>query len=393
MSAHSAQSPRLLFFCHTSEIGGAEKSLLTILTGLKKQGYSVTVVIPGAGAFQQELKHHKIPFIIHQYYWWCSTEKVSRLSQARMILGSLLSLLLLTLRNPSIKPDIIITNTLTIPWGIILSRVLRKPHIMLLREFGTLDFGFQFFFGYKYSLRYINAHSRFVFTNSQTTWQHFKKYIDPKKLEYIYPQISVSSEVPELSEQQYFSTKKRLKIVNLGTIFEIKGQMDAVKAVRELIARGYEDIELILAGRKESHRYYERLMVAIDEVDELRGRIRILEFIDHPLDVLREADVVLVCSRSEAFGRVTAESMALKKPVIATRSGANAELVQDEVSGFLYTRGKYIELAEKIAELYSDRSLLQKMGQAGYEEYETRLKPKMKLDPLLEKIELLRDEK
>lgn len=393
MTAHSAPSPRLLFFCHSSEIGGAEKSLLTILAALKKEGYALAVVIPSAGAFEQELKHLKIPALIHQYYWWCSTEKVPRFSQARMILRSLLSIFLLILRNPWLKPDVVITNTLTIPWGIILSRILHKPHIMLLREFGTLDFGFQFFLGYEHSLRYINAHSQSLFTNSQTTLKYFKKYIGPEKLEYIYPSVSASTKVREVPVKQYFSTKKRLRIVNLGTIFEIKGQMDAVKAVRELIAQGYEDIELILAGRKESHHYYERLLAAINEVDVLRGRIRILEFIEQPLSILREADVVLVCSRYEAFGRVTAESMALKKPVIATRSGANLELVQDGVSGFLYNRGNYKELAEEIAKLYSDRSLLKKMGQAGYENYTERLAPKMKLDPLLEKITELTSKK
>jgi glycosyltransferase involved in cell wall biosynthesis len=66
------------------------------------------------------------------------------------------------------------------------------------------------------------------------------------------------------------------------------------------------------------------------------------------------ADVVLMCSRSEGFGRVTVEGMLAGKVVIGARSGATTELIQDGVTGLLYTLGDYKELANKIQYIHDN---------------------------------------
>ena len=74
------------------------------------------------------------------------------------------------------------------------------------------------------------------------------------------------------------------------------------------------------------------------------------------------ADVVLMCSRREAFGRVTVEGMKLGKPVIGTRSGGTPEIVQEGETGFLYAPGDAQELAAKIGHLYANRAVRDLMG-------------------------------
>jgi glycosyltransferase involved in cell wall biosynthesis len=44
-------------------------------------------------------------------------------------------------------------------------------------------------------------------------------------------------------------------------------------------------------------------------------------------------NIGLMCSRDEAFGRVTIEFMLHKMPVIASNSGANPELVINRING------------------------------------------------------------
>ena len=79
------------------------------------------------------------------------------------------------------------------------------------------------------------------------------------------------------------------------------------------------------------------------------------------------ADVTLVCSRWEAFGRVIVEAMLAGKPVIATaNSGGTAELIEEGKTGLLYERGNHIELADKIQYLYKNPEVRSKLGQAGY---------------------------
>ena len=64
---------------------------------------------------------------------------------------------------------------------------------------------------------------------------------------------------------------------------------------------------------------------------------------------LREkADVELVCSNREAFGRVTVEAMMAGNPVIGADSGANTELIQDKKNGRIYKNGDAFDLSGKM---------------------------------------------
>jgi glycosyltransferase involved in cell wall biosynthesis len=74
------------------------------------------------------------------------------------------------------------------------------------------------------------------------------------------------------------------------------------------------------------------------------------------------SDIVLVCSRSEAFGRVTIEGMFSGRPVIGARSAATAELIKDGVNGLLYDPGNPGDLAEKIKRLQECPGLGERLG-------------------------------
>ena len=82
----------------------------------------------------------------------------------------------------------------------------------------------------------------------------------------------------------------------------------------------------------------------------------------------KKIDVELVCSRAEAFGRSTVEAMLGGIPVIGCNSGGTPELVKDEITGFLFEYGNYIELSEKMLQFINDKKLVQKMGVAAQEE-------------------------
>jgi glycosyltransferase involved in cell wall biosynthesis len=87
-----------------------------------------------------------------------------------------------------------------------------------------------------------------------------------------------------------------------------------------------------------------------------------MSFTTDPFAVIQAADVVLVCSYREAFGRTTIEAMKLGKPVIGSASGATAELIQHGSTGLLYRPGGIEDLAAAIERLHDDRSLLGTFG-------------------------------
>ncbi len=77
--------------------------------------------------------------------------------------------------------------------------------------------------------------------------------------------------------------------------------------------------------------------------------------------------VALMCSHSEAFGRVTVEAIKFGLPVIGANSDGTRELIREGWNGLLYPRGQLAELADRIDRLYWDQELRARLGENGRE--------------------------
>lgn len=148
-----------------------------------------------------------------------------------------------------------------------------------------------------------------------------------------------------------------------------KGVHIAVQAVNVLKERGLP-VSLVIAGEvarggDESYLYYLRALV--DTLD-LGDRVLFIGWQDRLPAVIAQCDIVLVPSiDDESFGMVSAEAMALGRPVIASRVGGLPEVVAHGRTGLLVEPGSVEELADGIATLYADRSLCARLGEAGRE--------------------------
>ena len=68
----------------------------------------------------------------------------------------------------------------------------------------------------------------------------------------------------------------------------------------------------------------------------LEKNVRFLGYQKNFYEKLAGYDCGIMCSRSEGFGRVTVEYMMAGLPVLASDTGANAELIENGVTGLLY---------------------------------------------------------
>jgi glycosyltransferase involved in cell wall biosynthesis len=84
-------------------------------------------------------------------------------------------------------------------------------------------------------------------------------------------------------------------------------------------------------------------------------------WIDDAAGVMRHLDVLVLPSREEPFGTVLAEAMAAGTPVVATRVGGVAEVVEHGVSGLLVEPGRPDELAAAVVTVLERRAA---MGEA-----------------------------
>ncbi len=90
-----------------------------------------------------------------------------------------------------------------------------------------------------------------------------------------------------------------------------------------------------------------------------------IPFREDPADMAQcyqAADVTLVCSEVEAFGRVAAESQACGTPVIAFDTGGLPEVVADGVGGKLVPRGDVAALEEAIRVFYRSTDERQRLS-------------------------------
>lgn len=105
--------------------------------------------------------------------------------------------------------------------------------------------------------------------------------------------------------------------------------------------------------------------------DLLNSRIIFTGKKDDVESILQIVDVGLLITNAENHGEGISnsiiESLAMGKPVIASRGGGTDEVVLDNFNGFLIDPHNPDQIIEKINLLYADRDLLCKLGKNGYQ--------------------------
>ena len=84
-------------------------------------------------------------------------------------------------------------------------------------------------------------------------------------------------------------------------------------------------------------------------------------------DILASCDIAVLPSRAEGLPNAVLEYMAAGLPVIVSRVGGNAELVQDSVTGILVPSEDSAALSAALLKLLSEPSLARRLAQAGHE--------------------------
>ena len=354
---------RICFVSHGSGRGGAEEVLLETIECLKDRNIECAVLMPGDRGLGADLKALGITYYKLPYWLWMGHDK-SIWARAETALRNILLTVPAVLKVRKWKPDLIYSNSMTVGFGALLARVLRRPHIWHLHELGYEDHGLAFDFGAKFSYKVINSASACIAV-SNITRDVFAKHIDPSKLTVIHNSVHRQAHWPENNSGQIRRellrpTKHALRCVIVGRLSEGKRQKDAVEAIAVLKEMGI-DVELVIVGRSNPG-YHEELRASIRKL-KLENQVCITGSVESPLTIVQTADIVLMCSRCEAFGRVTIEGMLAGKPVVAANSGANPELIQEGFNGLTYKVGDVRDLAAKIRYLYENPDVARRIGQ------------------------------
>lgn len=142
-----------------------------------------------------------------------------------------------------------------------------------------------------------------------------------------------------------------------------KGQDLALKAFSKLINT---DVHFHFYGSTGlSNRLFYRRLRDFAEHEGIADRVFFHDSTDDPQSALATATLLVLPSRSEAFGLVLLEAMASGIPVVAHDAFGMKEVVIDQKTGFLVPLENVDVLAECIDALLSNPDLALAMGKAG----------------------------
>lgn len=117
-------------------------------------------------------------------------------------------------------------------------------------------------------------------------------------------------------------------VVLVGRLSPNKGQHLALEAMAN--GRVPKDAHLVLVGDAsipdDNLGYEDRLHSMVDRLG-IRGRVHLVGFQPDPGPYYTAADVVLIPSESEGFGRTALEAAAAKRPIVATPAGGLVEVL------------------------------------------------------------------
>lgn len=154
----------------------------------------------------------------------------------------------------------------------------------------------------------------------------------------------------------------------LGTYEPRKGHRFILQVFRQVLQQ-FPQARFVSCG----HGSDREIASVADSVTELglRESVHLLGFRSDALEILRQADLLLVGSQEfESFGLTCVEAMMLRIPVLATRVGGLPEVVVDGDGGYTFERDDSVGYAKQVITLLKDETLRVEQGDKGYARFE-----------------------
>ena len=330
----------ILFVANKSETGGAPKSLQSLILKLKENN-NITVITPKKGIIYGFCKKNNIKVVrtFHEQFLIYSGNTTLK-KYIRKLLIPILKIrhymlnkvsMYIVKRNIDIDNiEIIHTNFYRDDIGGLLAKKYNKIHIVHLREFGNLDYDCLSLV--KNKIKYLDKYTTKFIAISEAIKKHYTNQgIQAEKITLIYNGIE------NLNISRHINRNdNRLKMILVGNITEEKGQMDVLQSLLLLDKERLEKISVDFYGQADT--LYRKKIEKFILKNDLSNNVNIHEYVDNIYDILKNYDIGLMCSKAEAFGRVTVEYMSAGLLTIASDCGANPEIIDNRVDGFLYDK-------------------------------------------------------
>ena len=341
---------KVLYLTSDSSLYGANNSLVNLLQSLKRINRSDVVVnyhviIPYKGPIENVFKDLGITYSIVYYREDSSLWNKSLYSylsffpklilKQRVEWSAIKKLQNIVCEN---NIQIIHSNSSVIGIGLRLAVKCKIKHVWHLREFQNLDYNLRPYYGWNYLYNQINK-SDAVISITNSIANHFR--VNNRSYIFFNAVLNENSILNPCKKESYF--------LFCGTFCPNKGVDTAIRAFTEF-NKTHPGYNLYIAGSAIStYKDYEMKLKKMVQEAKLEEKIFFLGYRKDAKELMLRAQALLMCSKSEAMGRVTPEAMLSNCIVIGYNNAGTKELVTHEVTGFLYDNEK--ELVDIMCEI------------------------------------------
>ena len=366
---------KILFMVSSMNIGGVEKSLLSLLAVIPKEKYEITILtLDKKGGFLEYIPNNvklieaewfkyikplimdspqniikryiknyeflKIPSFIYSYFK--SKKTNDRYIYYKHVLKSI----------PECKEKYDVAIAYAGPTEIIDAYISHK--VKAEKKIAWVHFDIS-----KHKINkklYNNLYERFdkIFAVSNEC---------KKKLDEIIPAVRNKSEVlfnivsedliNEMSESyvDFDDNYKGIKIITVGRLSKEKGQDLAIKALAKLKKDRY-DVKWYCIGEGNSRQEFEQLIKEYN----LENDFLLLGATSNPYPYIKNADIYVQTSRHEGYCLTLAEAKALNKPIVTTNFIGAYEQIKDNENGIIVNCNEN-DLADAIKKLIGKKEI------------------------------------
>ncbi|SFW16255.1 glycosyltransferase family 4 protein [Nitrosovibrio sp. Nv17] len=358
---------RVCFVSHSAGRYGAERALLELLRGLLESDVAILVLVPQRGPLLDELDQLGIAWRIIDYPPWVSRPKWFLHRWLRLLKMAFSSIQVARVIR-CWDADIVYTNTVVTGTGAFGAWLARRPHVWHSHESLRHNPSQIFYLGEHAVIRLMDRLSVAIVVTSRSVADDYEGGFHPAKMHVVYQSVTLAPPQVQLAGASVEETPS-FRCLVVGSLHPWKCQDQAISAVARLAGAGI-DTRLLLVGG-DGRRYRAQLQRQAWELG-VAQRVEFRDYMANPMPLLSSADVVLVCSRWEAFGRVAVEAMLAGKAVIGSNRGATPEIIRHGETGLIYEWGDVGDLAAKIRFLYDYPEERGRIGQAGRRWAESR---------------------
>ena len=340
----------ILYLHNESIMGGAEISLLNLVKGLNKKLFIPHFTCSKEGPFIDELKKIKITPDFVQFPGIRWPNPVQIYNTVRNLIDIIKKRQINLIHSNQPRSNL---------FGAIAAKIKSVPIVWHERclERGRFDSDNIFSF----------LPDRIICNSSAVRNRFTKEKIDTK-IKTILNGVDLREFDPELNgrviRKEFNIGEDELIIGTVGRIDPEKGYEYFLESAR-IILQDFKNIRFLVVGGAFNNPSLEKSLYEMSVEKGIDKKTIFTGFRRDIPQILASMDVVVLPSGIDACSRVLFESMAMRKPLVATNVGGTPEVVQEGVTGLLVKPGDSSEMAKCIMKLLNNKNLAEQYGNAG----------------------------